>query len=223
MELLLWLWFYDTRWLFNFKMSLTCYKNIWLIPLLLHSLVITICIYYLQLSSTFSCDKSIRMWLYTRTFFSALISATIVFFMIKINKVFEKEKKSFETPIKIMPYLENNMSQYDFWIKRKSLLSTSGILLLFLGLVSLFWSCMIISFYYYQDYYLSCEVKIQKLLNIHSIFIIVGNAPLALILAIMLIVKISCLIAAFLCPNILISFSKFFTKEKMEVQLIKYS
>ena len=222
MELLLWLWFYDTRWLFNFKMSIICYKNAWLIPLFLHSFLMIVCLYYLQISSTFDCDKSLRLWLYTRTFFSVLLASTIIFFMVKISQVNDKEQKSFETPVKIMPALENNMRQYDYWIRRKSLLSTPGILLLFLGLVSLFWSCLIISFYHFQEYYFKCETRIQTLLNVHSFFIILGNLPLALIFAVMLIVKVGSFICAFLCPNFLIAISKFFSKQKMKVDIIRY-
>ena len=222
MELLLWLWFYDSRWLFNFKTSITFYKNAWLMPLFLHTFLMVVCLYYLQVSATFTCDKSLRLWLYTRTFFSLLISTTIIFFMAKISQVYEKEQKSFEIPVKIMPKLENNMKQYDFWIRRKSLLSTSGILLLFLGLVSLFWSCLIVSIYHFQDYYFKCELKIQKMLNVHSFFIIAGNLPLVIIFLVSIIIKISAFICAFLCPKFLISLTKMFGEKKMTVDLIKY-
>ena len=181
-----------------------------------------VCLYYLQVSATFTCDKSLRLWLYTRTFFSLLISTTIVFFMTKISQVYEKEQKSFEIPVKIMPKLENNMKQYDFWIRRKSLLSTSGILLLFLGLVSLFWSCLIVSIYHFQDYYFKCELKIQKMLNVHSFFIIAGNLPLVIVFLVSIVIKISAFICAFLCPKFLISLTKMFGEKKMTVELIKY-
>ena len=92
MELLLWLWFYDPRWFFNFKISVDCYKNAWLIPLFLHLFLMFVCLYYLQISETFSCDRSLKLWLYSRTFFSFLLSVTIVFFQVKISKVNRKEK-----------------------------------------------------------------------------------------------------------------------------------
>ena len=222
MELLLWLWFYDTRWLFNFKVSIILYKNAWLIPLFLHVFLMIVCLYYLQIAQTFSCDQSLRLWLYTRTFFSFLLSITIIFFMIKISEVNKKEQGAFETPAKIMPSLKNNMNQYEFWIRRKSLLSTPGILLLFLGLVSLFWSLLIISLYHFQSYYFQCEVKIQRLLNTHSFIIILGNSPLLIIFLIMLMIKVSSLVSAFLCPNVLISISKMCSKKKVKANLIKY-
>lgn len=222
MELLLWLWFYDLRWFFNFKISINCYKNAWILPLFLHSFLMIVCLYYLQISETFSCDKSIRLWLYTRTFFSFLLSICIVFFMKKIIEVNDKEQKSFEIPSKVMPCLDKNMKQYDFWIRRQSLLSTPGILLLFLGMVSMFWSFLIISFYHFQNYYFTCEIKIQRLLNAHSFFILLGNAPLVIIFSMMILYKMICFISAFLCPTLLMKLSKGSNNTKIKVDLIKY-
>jgi hypothetical protein len=223
MELLLWLWFYDPRWFFNFKISILCYKNAWLIPLFLHLFLMFVCLYYLQISETFSCDRSLKLWLYSRTFFSFLISVTIVFFKFKIAKVYQKETAYFDNAKKIYPILNYSMRHYDYWIRRKSLISTPGILLLFLGLISLFWSYLIISFYHFQNYYSKCDIKIQKLLNIHSLFILLGNVPLILIIIILVFMKVGSLIAAFICPDCLISASKCCSSEKPKVEIIKYN
>jgi hypothetical protein len=223
MELLLWLWFYDPRWFFNFKISIICYKNAWLIPLFLHMFLMFVCLYYLQISETFSCDRSLRLWLYSRTFFSFLLSVTIVFFKFKILKVYNKEISYFDNAKKIYPILNYSMKQYDYWIRRKSLISTPGILLLFLGLISFFWSYLIISFYHFQNYYSKCDVKIQRLLNLHSLFILIGNIPLLAIIIILLFTKLSSVFSAFACPGCLISVSKLTTKEKPCVEIIKYN
>jgi hypothetical protein len=223
MELLLWLWFYDPRWFFNFKISIICYKNAWLIPLFLHMFLMFVCLYYLQISETFSCDRSLRLWLYSRTFFSFLLSVTIVFFKFKILKVYNKEIAYFDNAKKIYPILNYSMKQYDYWIRRKSLISTPGILLLFLGLISFFWSYLIISFYHFQNYYSKCDVKIQRLLNLHSLFILIGNIPLLAIIIILLFTKLSSVLCAFACPGFLISLSKCITKEKPNVEIIKYN
>jgi hypothetical protein len=223
MELLLWLWFYDPRWFFNFKISIICYKNAWLIPLFLHMFLMFVCLYYLQISETFSCDKSLRLWLYSRTFFSFLLSVTIVFFKFKILKVYNKEIAYFDNAKKIYPVLNYSMRQYDYWIRRKSLISTPGILLLFLGLISFFWSYLIISFYHFQNYYSKCDVKIQRLLNLHSLFILIGNIPLLAIIVILLVIKFSTALLAFTCPGSLVSISKLLSKEKPKVEIIKYN
>jgi hypothetical protein len=222
MELLLWFWFYDSRWFFNFKISVICYKNAWLIPLFMHTMLMFICLYYLQISETFSCDRSLRLWLYSRTFFSFLISLNIIFFKFKISDVYTKELAFFDNAKKIYPALTHSMRQYDYWIRRKSLISTPGILLLFLGFISLFWSYLIISFYHFQNYYGTCDIKIQKLLNLHSLFILLGNIPIILIICILLVIKLSSLVAAFACPNMLIAFSKLTTRAKPKVEVLKY-
>jgi len=223
MELLLWLWFYDTRWFFNLKISVICYKNSWLIPLFLHIFLMVVCLYYINISATFSCDKSLRLWLYSRTFFSFLISVTIICFMFKISKVYKDENSYFDNAKKIYPALKNNMKQYDFWIRRKSLISTPGILLLILGLISLFWSYLIISFYHFQNYYADCDIKVQKLLSVHSFFIILGNVPLTLIILILIFIKIGSFICAYVCPGCLISVSKMCSPEYPKIDVIKYS
>lgn len=223
MELLLWLWFYDPRWFFNFKISILCYKNSWSIPLFLHFFLMFVCLYYLTISETFLCDKSLRLWLYSRVFFSFLISVTIIFFTSKISKVWEKEISYFDNARKVYPILSYSMKQYDYWIRRKSLISTPGLLLLFFGLISLFWSYLIFSFYNFQNYYSNCDIKIQKLLNMHSLFIIIGNAPLLVVFAIMMSMKLGSLVMAYLCPEFLISISKLCSTRKPKIKVLKYS
>ena len=223
MELLLWFWFYDPRWFFNLKISIICYKNAWLIPLFLHMFLMFVCLYYLQISETFTCDRSLRLWLYSRTFFSFLISINILFFKFKIIKVYNKEIGYFDNAKKIYPILKYSMRHYDYWIRRKSLISTAGIILLILGFISLFWSYLIISFYHVQNYYSQCDVKIQKLLNFQSLFIFLGNVPLIIIIIFLLVIKVTSLISAFLCPNCLISFSKCLTNDTPKLEIVKYN
>lgn len=223
MELLLWFWFYDPRWFFNFKISIICYKNSWMIPLFLHLFLMVVCLYFLQISDTFSCDRSLRLWLYSRTFFSLMISVTIVCFMFKILKIYYKEISYFDNAKRIFPMLSHSMKPYDYWIRRKSLISTPGILLLFLGLISFFWSALIISFYHFQNYYSQCDVKIQKLLTLHSIFILVGNVPFFIVVMVLLLTKISSLVSAFLCPGCLIATSKIMINEKPKIEIMKYN
>lgn len=219
MELLLWLWLYDVRWFFNLRISVSYYKNAWLIPLLLNACLVIICIYHFQLNDISFCDKSIKLWLYTRAFFSLLISLTSIFFIVKISEICKKEQNAFENPIKIMPILENSMKHYEFWIKRKSLLSTPGILLLFLGFVSLFWSCLITWFNTAEHLY-TCDSQVISLLMTHSIFIIACNSPIALVFVFMILIKLSCFVSAYLCPNLLISTSK--SSKKFQSDIIRY-
>lgn len=204
MELLLWMWFYDPRWFFNFKISVNCYKYAWLIPFFIHVILTITCLYFLRTE----CEASLKLWLFSRTFSSLLISINIIFFMIKISRVYEKEYSFFENAIKIYPVLKHTTKNFDFWIRRKSLISTPGILLLFLGIISLFWSYVMLNLYYSENKFNQCDENILKLLNFNTILILIGNVPLLIVIIVLLVVKVTSFVAAYACPNCLIWLSK---------------
>jgi len=212
MELLLWMWFYDPRWFFNIKLSIKCYKYTWLVPLMAHLGLVVYCIYLRFYSSASnliaeSCSETIIPWILTRIFFSFLISITIIIFMFKISLVHQRELQYFKNAEKVYPTLRNNMEPYNFWIRRKSLISTPGILLLFLGMISQFWSYIMIKMYYIDDKF-SSNCDLVSFLNIYNIFIFLGNIPLIILFFLMVFLKISYFFCAFLYPRVLIWISK---------------
>ena len=213
MELLLWMWFYDPRWFFNIRIiSINFYKFTWLIPLMAHIWLVCYCIYlitYTSYSEVFSgCDKSVILWALSRIFFSFFISITIIIFMFKISFVFNREKKYFENAENIYPALKGHLDTYNFWIRRKSLISTPGIFLLFLGLISLFWSYLMIKMYYFERLFDKCENNLISFLNLNNMFIFFGNIPLLVLLIVVCFVKINYICCAFLCPKTYIWLSK---------------
>ena len=107
------------------------------------------------------------------------------------------------------------MNQYDFWIRRKSLISTPGILLLFLGIISLFWSYVMINLYYFEDKFKGCNEHILSLVNINSVLIFLGNAPLFIVIIVLLFIKLTSFISAYMCPSFLIYTSKLLSPVKM--------
>ncbi len=222
MELLLWLWFYDRRWVLNVNISLSFYKNAWVIPLFLNIVILCASVYFLNFSSTFKCDGSIRLWLYSRTFFSFLISINIIFFMYQIEYSIQEMRQKFERCIKIYPDLKENIEKYDFIIKRRSLTSISGYFMFILGSISLLWSYLIFSYYYLQNYYTNCDVKIQQMLKIHSLFTLFGNFPLIMSILLFLIFKVGSASLSVICPELLISFSKWSTPEHRVIEVKDY-
>ena len=213
MELLLWMWFYDPRWFFNIKISIKCYKYAWLIPLVGHIALVTLCLYIL-LSSTFpGCDETLKLWIFSRIVFSFLIGINIILFMLKISFVFDREKVFFKNAEFVFPTIKNNMDNYSFWIRRKSLISTPGILLFFLGIISLFWSYVIINLHYVENKFENCESNLITLLNWNSVLIFVGNIPLLILLITFILFKVSSFLCAFLCPRVLIWVSKLCSKD----------
>lgn len=210
MELFLWLYFYDERWFFNLKLPIHVYRNIWFIPLIYHFFLASISLYYINLNEDpFQCEDSLKVWIYQRIFFSLLLILCIILFKVKIKQTFSKELKHYSEAKKIYPILNQNCNlKYNYWIKQNSLISTSGILLLFLGFISLFWSYLIFKMFFYNPYYNNCNLKIQQLLFIHACIILYGNLLTILILILSIFIKISSNIAAFTCPDLLIKLSK---------------
>jgi len=214
MELLLWMWFYDPRWFFNIKLTIKCYKFTWLIPLLAHLGLVAYCIYlevYYDTMDNLSktLNETVIPWVLSRIFFSLLIAITIIIFMFKISMVYKRELQYFKNAENIYPQLKDNMEPYNFWIRRKSLISTPGILLLFLGFVSLFWSYIMIKLYHFDKIFeKDKEFPLIAILNVYNIFIFVGNIPLMVLFFFMVFLKIIYFLSAFLCPKVLIWISK---------------
>ena len=161
----------------------------------------TICMYFLQISETFYCDKSLKLWLYSRIFFSFILSINIIYFMVKISDTYREESRFFNSAKSIYSKISLYIKNYDFFIRRKSLICLPGILLLFLSIISFFWSYLIISFYHFENYYQNCDIKIQKFLNFHSLAILLGNLPLFFICIVLVIVKVSSYAASYICPE----------------------
>jgi hypothetical protein len=225
MELLLWMWFYDSRWFFNFKISVKCYKYAWLLPLFIHLILAIICFYLMHTTDTPNCEETVKLWLLSRAFFYVLISLNIIVFILKIQEVYEKENSYFENAKKIYPYLdmiENTSNQFDYWIRRKSLISTSGVLLLFLGIISLFWSYLIINLYYFENRLNGCDEYILALLNFNSFLIFAGNVPLFVVIFVLILVKLGSFISAYACPGYLIYLGKLNSKDRTKYFKTKF-
>ena len=206
MELLLWLYFYDNRWFFNVKVPVKIYKYIWILPILLHSLLVSIGVYYLEISDDFRCDESLRIWLYHRIVFSFLICLNMIFFILKISQAYDKENNYFEKARKALPILNNSIHEYDYWIRRNSLFSTPGVLLLFQGFISFFWSYMI-SALYKEHYYHTCGKNLQQILNYHSKSIWYGNLILIIVCTLMCCIKVFFFLISVTHPEILVKLS----------------
>jgi hypothetical protein len=212
MELLLWMWLYDPRWFFNFKISVRFYKYIWFIPLTIHMLIVILGSLELMKEPLHNNEIStLQIWLCCRIFFSFLISLIISIFMIKISRIHKKESSFFENAKKVFPHLNDVNNDYEYWIKRNSLISTPGIFLLILGFISLFWSYLIIEMIYVEKIFIE-QGLLKQMLLFNCLFIFIGNVPLFLVLLVFITVKITSFLSAFMCPTLLIWNSKMINK-----------
>jgi hypothetical protein len=218
MELFLWLYFYDNRWLFNIRVPVKIYKYVWFLPIFLHSILISVGIYYLEIADNFRCDESLRIWLLHRILFSFLICLNMIVFMLKIQQAYEKENSYFERARRAYPVLNNCIHEYDYWIRRNSLFSTSGVLLLIQGFISLFWSYMITALYK-DHYYSTCDIRLQQVLNIHSILIWYCNVVLLVIFSVMSVLKVFFYLTGSLHPKFIIRLSQLIHRKKSNLKV----
>jgi hypothetical protein len=197
MELLLWLYLYDNRWFFNIKVPTKIYKFLWAFPIFIHFMIFSAGIYYLNFVDDYQCTNTLKMWILHRTFFSILMILNIIIFLIKIQTLLQKEKLSIDESTKIFIYHPQNhlnslnfdQIHLSFWIRRNSLISTSGILLLIQGFISIYYSYLIRNLITSQ-YFRSCDYKIKKALSLHSYSIYVSNIVLIIVILLMIKIKV---------------------------------
>jgi hypothetical protein len=214
MELLLWMWLYDQRFFFNYKLSIRFFKLAWLFPLIMHLTLATACVYFVQVKDVPNCESTLKLWLYSRILFSYLISLIIVVFMCKISAVRNKERHFFDNATQIYPLVNDTLNRYDYWIRRRSIISLPGIMLFFLGLISLFWSYVIIKLYYFDNQFRHCNQNVLTLLNINSIIIFTCNIPIGIVLLSLIFIKLGSVACAFVCPGFLIFISQCCEKKR---------
>ena len=188
MEVLLWLWFYDSNFFFNIKTTLQFYKNAWVLPIITHIIVCFVCMYYLYISDDNDCNEAFRLWQTLKFFISFLLMALLIYFIISINS-YEKEEKNKFNNIKKVIYMGNTVkTKADIWIKRKTLLSPFGFLIFFFGVIYLFGSIFMMTIYKFDKHNI-CDQKLKNLLFWHSLFVILTNSPVIISLLIMLFTK----------------------------------
>ena len=207
MELILWLWFYDSRWFFDCNISISCYKKLLLFPLFINLCLLGVCIYFVTLKEIFTCDKSLIIWIYSRILFTLLLSGMILLFFKKISESNFQENIFLQKAKKIFPRIKDNNTSYENLIKRKAINSFIGIVLLLFSILSLVCSFTIIAFHHLENYYIGCNLKINSFLNFHSFLVLLGNLPFFIICFIFSFMKIGSYASSYICPSFLIKLS----------------
>ncbi len=193
MELFLWLYLYDNRWLFEFKIPIKTYKNLWMIPIFAHIILLLTAVYYFQVSDNFECTESLRVWLYNRMCFSFIIVLNMITFVIKLMQTYDKHTAKMKKISKVYPIISRQIHEFNYPIRISTLISTPGVMLFILSSVSFFWSSNILT-NYSTNYYDSCNSNIQKVLDYHSYAIYYCNLFVFVLFGITCTIKITCLL-----------------------------
>jgi len=236
MELLLWIFFYDPKWFFFSKASIKSFKFSWFIPLLIHLIFVSYCCYVLFITKFRNkhhliiindlfneCGTYLKLWIYSRIFFSVFIALNLLHFKFSIDKIEHKEKSFFNNAISIFPGLQKNTEHYNYWIIRKSINKSSGISLLLLGIISFLWSFSMINFTYMENKFQGCEYQLILTINLISILIFLSNIPILILLFFKILLKVNSYFCSYLCPKMLIWFSRLYNHnlEKFEMENFK--
>ncbi len=202
MELLLWLWLLDKRWLFGYKANIYLYIFIWLIPILMN-----ICIIYFNLYFFLSNDILLQYTMFSKLilcFFSFISSLILIQNLLSYQK---KENKFFERVNNIS--LIKKIKKDDYWICRNSLININGLFLLSISFCQIFWSIYYLNFEIKYNYYYT------KLLRQNAFFEIGFAIFVFIIFGITSIIKIFSFITLYLCPKLIIFISKIFNKDNL--------
>jgi len=219
MELLLWLYLFDNRWFFRLNISLYTYKLFWLFPLTMHIIEFLISLYDIRISLVYDSLDLMKTFIYNRCIFSFLMSLNIILFLKKISSENEKENYHIHQGKKAYPILKNRINEHDFWIRRNSLLSRTGLFLLFLGFVSLIWSYQIITQFKSVDINTGLkDVNIEHLINAHSYFILYSNIFVFCVFAVMVSIKIIFNILGHYFPHVFVKLSKMSYRKKSSIK-----
>lgn len=219
MELLLWLYLYDNRWFFNLRLPTKLHKFLWAFPIFIHFMLLSAGVYYLNFVDDYQCTKTLKMWIYHKTFFSILMIINIIIFLMKIQTLLQKEKSHIEESTKIFNYHPQNhlntlgfeQNYLSFWVRRNALTSTSGVLLLIQGFTNIYYSYLIKSLITSQ-YFRSCDYKIQRALCLHSHSIFYSNLLIFSVIAAMIFIKVFHFIMGMYFPRKYAIFMKFMAK-----------
>lgn len=217
MELLFWLWYYDSKFFFDIKSSIQFYKNSIILPALIHLFICFTGLYYLYLTEFYHCDEAFFIWQTYKIFFSFIFITVLFFFRLEIISYEKKEKSYYDKANQIYPQSLSVLDKADYWIKRNTLLSNMGIMVLFLSVISVSSSIFILCIYSF-DRANVCDMKLKSILYYHSIFILASNSPLAVSCFTMLFTKLLPVISAFTCPTLLMKIRNAFYKDEIVIK-----
>ena len=217
MELLLWLWVYDKRWLLGFKPKVTLYIIAWIIPIVVNISMFSFYVYILNNPVISECKYGpYNLYLIKFTpeiiltiksvlsFISTLLSVLLIKDIIMTKKSQIKKIGSDVTDVKAKAQVPIIIAQHDYWIRRKSLGNCNGHLLLLVGFIQIIWSI----FFVFGMNSQVCDDNISKILFYNEMYEIVFFLPIVLVLTLSIIIKVSAFICAYTCPGFIVCLSR---------------
>lgn len=214
MELLLWLWFFDNRFVFSLKIPTTFYQIIWLLSILINSFIVGAGIYLIVENNI---DSTMRILLFCTMCLCALTLIFSIGFIIKISSENKKYFNSYSEAMKTIPELSLVIKSNDFWVRHNSLTSFWGIALFTCSIaVFIFDSCLLgyRNKWKVGDTANSTLLFEQNLLIYYSVYELALTLFIVLELFISTIIKVGAFVSVYFCPGLYSKCSKCLHRSK---------
>ena len=226
MEVFLWFWLLDKRWLCGYRPIMRNYIILWFFPVTMNAILLTLNIYYISHSLYLNIESNIvyQYFIMIKSLIS-LISIICSILLVR-DLVINHQRENFSL-IEILSekinkseekFNKNNdfnmiFSDDEYWCSRKCLLNSNGKFVLLIGICQIFCSIYYLrvrnSYIYYIDYTLKQFSSIELLFAL----------PVFFIFGISFLIKLITFISSYACPNVIIILSKLFSNHKHQKKI----
>jgi len=207
MELFLWLWLYDKRYLGGCRLNLKIYQFLWLFPILINLITGGYSLYFLLNNIIVNKINYFSNVIFFSKIILCLLSVILsIILLILIIKNIKKEYKFYQYLNEEINGEIPNEQIDEYWIGRNSLCNIPGYILLFISFVQVGFS-----FYYIFNSKYNININdnyINFLFKYHSLLEVIFFIPPMLILFLAIIIKVFCFACAYICPGLLSGLSK---------------
>lgn len=153
------------------------------------------------------CREARNDWLYYDIIISIIICLSIIVFLKQISYEYKKESLHVEQGKKAYPILKLKIHEHDFWIRRNSLWSIPGVIVLILGIFSFLRSLLIV---YKLSTYTICDSYLTKFKHAHGYFTFFSCVFILIVFGVLIAIKLIFIILGQFFPKALIKISELY-------------
>lgn len=226
MEVFLWFWLLDKRWLCGYRPKIRNYILLWFFPITMNAILLTLNIYFISHSLYLNIESNIvyQYYIMIKSLFS-LISIICSIILVRDLVIHHHRENSSLIEIlsinlnknedKINKNNDFNMilSEDEYWCSRKCLFNPNGKFLLIIGICQIICSIYYLrvknNYIYYVDYSLKQSSSIELLFALPVIFVFVTS----------FLIKLITFIMSYICPNVIICLSKLFSDHRYQKKI----
>ena len=209
MDFFLWFWLLDRRFLCDFRPALKNFSFLFLLPIIFYLLIICFNLYCLfPFRKLMETSYLIVGFETIFKMISVVCLALLITSLYNLSKKQPKNQKNIFVLIfeKIKNDKEENFVYYeDYWMNRTILLSVNGIMVLLTSIINLGWS---VFYVLHRNMFLDLYDRVEKFILFGAYLNIVFCFPVLFVLVSAMIIKVSFVLSAMICPSCVLSLSE---------------